>query len=144
MEARRQVIARETPVNELTARITGIDMDALIEDVRRTGVEYGLLKNEIDDLEHHRKIVIARLVEKHREDQREKGNTKPTVQQLDNLARADQEYAAFLIVLKAAKDRLTHKETAHFAKRNKLDVLLEQMKLARAEMHYLQQSSQTL
>ena len=139
----RQLIAKapESAINQLTTNITGIDTDSLIEEVRTSGVEYGLQRNYVEDLEHERKIIIARLMEHYREDQKSKGNSKPTVQQLDNLARSDNQYSEFLQVLKAAKDQLTHKESSHFSKRHKLDMLLEQMKLARAEMHYLQQSS---
>ena len=143
----RQLIAKapESAINQLTSNITGVDTDHLIEEVRTSGVEYGLQRNYVEDLEHERKIIIARLMEHHRTDQKNNhNNAKPTVQQLDNLARSDKQYSEFLQVLKAAKDQLTHKESSHFSKRHKLDMLLEQMKLARAEMHYLQQSSQTL
>jgi len=142
----RQLIAKapESSINALTATITGIDTDALIEEVRQLGTQYGLQKNHCETLEHKRKSCIALLMENHREEQNKQGNSKPTAQQLDNLARGSEEYEKFLDILESEKNNLVHIQEMYFSKRNKLDMLLEQMKLARAEMHYLQQSSQTL
>ena len=139
-------VAREAA--QRSNAITGTDSDILIEEVRALGTAYGLQKNIVDDMEHRRKVIIAQVIEDYREkllkENREKeaaDRVKVTETMLDNLARAGSRYVAFLDMLKEEKDALTHIQEQYFSKRNTLDLLLEQMKLARAEMHYIQTSN---
>lgn len=149
----RELIARapESALNERTIAITGIDTDELLENIRDKGMEYGSAKNAIDHVERMRKVKIAQLKEKHRAEiaKRNQGKDKAdrekdTDGRLEDLARSDGEYIQFLQEQNKAEEAFNPIENDFFHERRKYDLLLEQMKLARAEMHYLQQSSTTL
>ena len=88
----------------------GGSIDELIEEVRFLSVEYGKQKNHVEDLEHFRKSLIAKLMEEHRERIREHNKTakaedkeKATEGRLENLARSDGRYEEFLQSLRQVK-----------------------------------------
>ena len=149
----RQLIARDPAsiINMVTSEIAGYNAEEVTEEIRILAIAAGIHKVDVNDLKKEEKAVLARLKEKHRAEiaERNKGKEaknreKDTDGRIEALALADPEYTSFRKNLSYESKKLVELQANHDKATSKHDFLIEQMKLARQEMHYLQQSSQTL
>lgn len=121
------------PVHPAIERRIGADFTELIEEVRLTGVRWGKAKADYEKLKHLRKIRLAELREAYRKGLEDRGE-KVTEARLDDLARRSEDYKD--IVLKIYKAAVEEAEASalHFARRNAMDAVIEQMRQERTEM----------
>lgn len=119
--------------------LTGVNIDELVEQVRFSGLEWGRQKAACEHLERHRKTLISAIMQDRRAELAGAAK-KPTNGELEDFARSHDKYREHCKTMHAYEVRKVELETNHFALRNRLNALIEGMKLVRAEAH-LQQSA---
>lgn len=129
----------ETNQSHLAARIAhqlGENPLDHIEAIRQANIAYKRQKARADGLEHGRKIVLAELIEKHREAFRLAGE-KASETRLETLARADKTYRECILQIMQARQEEAVLEADFWAKKERMNVLLEMMRFARTEIQTL-------
>ena len=126
-----------TNLHERIAAELGEDPFELLERVRLANIEYEKKKADCEILEHVRKQVLATVKEEHLKHFEAQGEKQPSNIRLDDLARSSETYKTFLGALHDARRTLAERQAEYWALRDRLDLMKEALKFARAEA-YLQ------
>ncbi len=122
-------------LKERTESLTGVDIDELIERVRLLSIEYGTQKAMVDYLSDYRKAKLHSIVEIRRAEFDKKEEKAPSETKLESIARASEDYKDFLMKQYTEKITLVQTEADYYAARNKLESIMERIKLMRADYY---------